>query len=115
MRIKPLEAGDRQWDLKAGFAADGTRMVSLRDLVSKATRTLSTDALTRAQRRDLTLERLRRFPKYKLIVLGRSKPVLKDQALKEIQKGTPLGQFLIETEQNIIRLFQIRARATLRR
>lgn len=109
MKIKPLEDRHKQWDLKAGFAADG-RMISLRDLVSGATLALPPDRLTEQQQRELTLARLRCFPDYRLAVLGRRWPVSQRRALKEVREGTGLGRFLVETEQNIIRLLLERSR-----
>jgi hypothetical protein len=37
-------------------------------------------------------------------VLGRRRPVTQRTAIQEVEAGTPLGRFLVETERNIIRL-----------
>jgi acyl CoA:acetate/3-ketoacid CoA transferase alpha subunit len=95
--------------MKAGFAPDGT-MITLRDLVSGRTPPASIESLTERQLQDLTVERLRRFPDYRLQVLGRRRPVTQRTAIQEVEAGTKLGRFLVETERNIIRLLLERIR-----
>lgn len=108
-RIRSLDWGHRQWEMKAGFAPDGT-MITLRDLVSGRTPPASIESLTERQLQDLTVERLRRFPDYRLQVLGRRRPVTQRTAIQEVEAGTKLGRFLVETERNIIRLLLERIR-----
>jgi len=108
-RIRSLETKHRQWELKAGFADDGT-MITLRDFVSCRTPPKSIESLTEHELRELTVARLRCFPDYCLRVLGRRRPVSQRTAIREVRKGTTLGKFLVETEQNIIRLLLERIR-----
>jgi len=114
-KVKFLEDAHQQWGLAAGFAADGRTMLTLRDLVSRQAPTPSIDTLTEEQRRELTVERLRHFPDYKLCVLGLRQPVTQRRAIREVRQGTRLGQFLVRAEQNAIRLILDRARKSKRR
>lgn len=109
MKIRSLDPGHRQWWMEAGFATDGT-MITLRDLVFGRVPKASIEALTERQLRNLTVARLRRFPDYRLRVLGRRRPVTQRTAIQEVEAGTPLGRFLIEIERNIIRLLLERIR-----
>ncbi|HZM71397.1 MAG TPA: hypothetical protein VFB95_13645 [Candidatus Cryosericum sp.] len=110
VKVKPLDDKHQQWGLKAGFAPDG-RMLTLEELTRKDTPSIPMDHLTQRQLRDLTLERLRQFKNYTLCVLGRRRPVSRRTALKEVREGTSLGEFLVDTERNIVRLILERARS----
>lgn len=114
-KVKSLEDSHKQWELAAGFAADGQTMVTLRDLVSRQAPGLSIDTLTENQGRELTIERLRHFPNYQLCVLGIRQPVTQKRAIREVRQGTRLGRFLVKTEQKAIRLIMERARGPRRR
>ena len=90
-------------------------MITLWDLVSRRDPWESMASLTERELRDLTVARLRCFPAFRLRVLGRRRPVTQRTAIQEVEAGTTLGRFLVETERNIILLLLKRIRLGRRR
>src|SRR6266516_8038966 len=60
----------RQLSLPAGFSADGSSMVPLRDVLSPHVPTMELTQLSQTQQADLTAERIRRQKRYKMGMFG---------------------------------------------
>lgn len=92
----------QQLDLPVSFTPSG-EMVTLREFVkNKEAPYLSLSSLTYSQRAKITAERLRRKPEVPLAMVGAG-VIGKERAIDEVEAETPIGQDLIEAEQNAIR------------
>ena len=93
----------KQLRLPAGFSADGTSMVTLADVLSDDVPTRELAQLTLDQQAELTAERIKRQPKYKMGMVGFG--VLdKERAIAEVKGQTEVGRTLVEIENRTLRM-----------
>jgi hypothetical protein len=91
-----------EWNLPVAFAADGTRMTTLREVLEAKVKTRSRKRLSAAERCDLVAERLRMQPDdFKLAVIGIG-VIDKNRAIAEVKAGSRIGQVLLEIEHGVI-------------
>lgn len=93
---------DEQWDMPAGYSADGTRPVSLREVLSSDIPTMDLAQLSPDQLAELVAERIKRQPKFEVSMVGAGK-VDKERAINEVKGRTDVGKVLVEVEQRLIR------------
>jgi len=92
-----------QRDLPVGFAPGG-RLVSLRDLARgdpDAKRVADPADMPRKRLVELTIERLKMQPDFRVGVLGKGM-VDRDRAIDEVRRQTPLGKTLVDIEKYFI-------------
>lgn len=97
---KPAVPKD-QWDLPVSFAADGEKMVTLKEASKQAQAVLSLPKLSDEQRVSLVVARINAQKSFELGSIG-SGVVSKERAIKEVQAGTALGKQLMSIEQRVI-------------
>lgn len=101
----------RQWEMKAGYRADGSGMISLRDLLAapeNGARRLAD--LAESEQAELTTERIRSLKKFRIELVGVG--VLdKEQAIAAVQSRSDAGRTLIEIEKRALRMIIELARA----
>jgi len=90
-----------QWNLPAGYKADGRHFATLAEVASPGVRTLSLGELSEQQRRNLVAKRIEAQPKFELAMLGVG-VVDKERAVAEVRAGTTIGRNLEEIEQRVI-------------
>jgi hypothetical protein len=95
------EIPEEQLELPAGYSADGSRMVSLREVLSPDVPTADFPQLAPEQKAALTAERIRRQPKFKLGMVGAG-IIDKERAIQEVKAQSDVGRTLIEIEQRTI-------------
>lgn len=98
-----------QWEMPAGFSADGSKMVPLRDVVDPQMATLSLDQLTPDQRAELVAKRIELQPKFEVAMVGAGK-VDKRRAMAEVKVQSEVGRLLMEIEHRLINDLVERAR-----
>ena len=95
------EAIIEQLDSPISFDNKG-QQVSLRDFINDKSKKLpSLSSLTPKQRVKLTVERIKRVPKFTIATIEAG-VITKDRAIAEIESQTPIGETLIEAEQRLI-------------
>ena len=93
---------DNQWDLPAGISSDGTRLVTLREVVNpKVPTTASLVELNSAQRAQIVEKRIEAQPKFSISMVGVG-TVDKERAIAEVKAGSKIGLSLIEIEQRLL-------------
>lgn len=90
-----------QWEMPAGFSADGSKMVPLRDVVDPQVATLSLDQLTLDQRAELVARRIELQPKFEVAMVGAG-IVGKERAIVEVKAQSEVGRLLMEIEHRLI-------------
>jgi hypothetical protein len=100
----PSRVPPRQWELKAGYRADGSGMLSLRDLLAAPeTDTRGLSDLTEAEQAELTAERIRGQRTFRIELVGVG--VLdKERAIAEVRALSSAGRTLIEIEKRALRM-----------
>lgn len=92
----------KQWEMPAGFCADGSGQASLRDVVDPGVATLQLSDLTLDQRAHLVTKRLELQSKIDLAMIGAGL-IDKERAITEVKNKTKVGRLLIEIEHQMIR------------
>src|ERR1700745_2690353 len=93
---------EKQWDMPAGFHADGVTMATLTDVVDPQKPTKQLSDLPFEKRAELVVERLNRQPKIELAMIGAGL-IDKARAITEVKHHTKVGRLLIEIEHQMIR------------
>ncbi|HYW73269.1 MAG TPA: hypothetical protein VE961_19770 [Pyrinomonadaceae bacterium] len=101
-RTKRRPVPAKQWDLPAGFHADGVTMATLKDVVDPGKPTKQLSDLPFEKRAELVLERLNQQPKIDLAMIGAGS-IDKARAITEVRHHTKVGRLLIEIEHQMIR------------
>ncbi|HKP46338.1 MAG TPA: hypothetical protein VJT50_07040 [Pyrinomonadaceae bacterium] len=92
----------KQWDMPAGYCADGSGQASLRDVVDPEVATLQLSDLTLNQRAALVVQRIERQSTIELAMIGAGM-IDKTRAITEVKNKTRVGRLLIEIEHQMIR------------
>lgn len=93
---------EKQWAMPAGFRADDSEVVTLRDVVDPTVPTKQLSDLTFEQRAELVVKRLALQPSIQLAMIGAGM-IDKERALTEVKNKTKVGKLLIEIEHQMIR------------
>lgn len=102
-RPKPLRIPQRQWTLPAGMHAASGLPASLKDLVDPDVPTVSFEEMSRRRQADLVAARIQGQRRFQLWVLGGpTARITKRGAIEAVRARTPLGEALIDVEQNLI-------------
>ena len=92
----------KQWEMPAGYCADGSGHASLRDVVDPEVATMQLSDLTLQQRAELVVKRLELQSKIELAMIGAGM-IDKARAITEVKNQTRVGRLLIEIEHQMIR------------
>lgn len=106
---KPKGIPQQQWEMPAGFSADGKKLATLRDVASPETATLEIPQLSTAQKVKLTAERIRRQRKYKMGMVGGG-VIDRARAIAEVEAQSDVGRTLTEIELRTIHMLTEMAR-----
>ena len=93
---------EKQWQIPAGFHADGSAAATLQEVLDPAVPTLHSTDLTLQQQAELVAKRLASQPKIELAMVGAGM-IDKDRAIAEVKRKTKVGKLLIEIEHQMIR------------
>jgi len=93
---------EKQWEMPAGFCADGSTQATLREVVDPDQPTLQLSDLTLEQRAQLVTRRLELQKEINLAMIGAGM-IDKARAITEVKNKTKVGRLLIEIEQQMIR------------
>ena len=93
---------EKQWEMPAGFQADGKTMATLKDVVDPHKPTMQLTNLSFDKRAALVVERLNRQPQFELNMIGAGK-IDKARAITEVRNHTKVGRLLVEIEHQMIR------------
>jgi hypothetical protein len=93
---------EKQWEMPAGFQADGKTMATLKDVVDPHKPTMQLTNLAFDKRAALVVERLNRQPQFELNMIGAGK-IDKARAITEVKNHTKVGRLLVEIEHQMIR------------
>jgi hypothetical protein len=93
---------EKQWEMPAGFTADGIGHATLRDVVDPDVPTLQLSDLSLEQRAELVAKRLELQPQINLAMIGAGL-IDKSRAITEVKNRTKVGKLLIEIEHQMIR------------
>jgi hypothetical protein len=93
---------EKQWEMPAGFQADGKSMATLKDVVDPHKPTMQLTNLPFDKRAALVVERLNRQPQFELNMIGAGK-IDKARAITEVKNHTKVGRLLVEIEHQMIR------------
>lgn len=106
----------KQWEMPAGFCADGSQQATLREVVDPDVPTLQLSELSLEQRADLVTKRIELQPQIDLAMIGAG-VIDKSRALTEVKNKTKVGKLLIEIEHQMIRnlMEQAQQKNTIRR
>lgn len=91
----------KQWQLPAGYHADGTTLATLEDVLDPEKPTLSLSELTQAQRAELVARRIEAQKEFELVMLGAGL-VNKARAAAEVRANSKVGKVLMQIEQRMI-------------
>lgn len=91
----------RQLEMPVGFGPDGN-LRSLQEILDAPPTLKKLSTLTSTELASLTIERIRKLPDFKVAMVGVGELGPED-AIREIQAGTPVGQDLIELERRLVR------------
>src|SRR5262245_17385279 len=94
----------KQWRMPAGYLRSSGKPATLRQVVSK-TPTVDGDQLTAEQRAAITIMRIGKQRKFRIMSI-RNGLVDKKRAIEEVRQNTALGRALVEIEQITIRLLR---------
>jgi hypothetical protein len=95
----------KQWRMPAGFLRGTDKPATLRQVVSPDTPTVDGENLTDEQRAKLTMLRIAKQRKYRMMSI-RHGVIDKKRAIEEIRQQTALGRALVEIEQIAIGLIR---------
>lgn len=93
---------EKQWEIPAGFHADGKTLATLKDVVDPHKPTMQLTNLPFDKRAALVVERLSRQPQFELNMIGAGK-IDKARAITEVKNHTKVGRLLVEIEHQMIR------------
>lgn len=93
---------EKQWEMPAGFCADGIACATLRDVVDPDIPTLQLSDLSLEQRAELVSQRLELQSEINLAMIGAG-VIDKSRAITEVKNRTKVGKLLIEIEHQMIR------------
>jgi hypothetical protein len=93
---------EKQWEMPAGFSADGIGHATLRDVVDPDVPTLQLSDLSLEQRAELVSKRLELQSQINLAMIGAGL-IDKSRAITEVKNRTKVGKLLIEIENQMIR------------
>ena len=93
---------EKQWEMPAGFHADGKTLATLKDVVDPHKPTMQLTNLPFDKRAALVVERLSRQPQFELNMIGAGK-IDKARAITEVKNHTKVGRLLVEIEHQMIR------------
>jgi hypothetical protein len=107
---------EKQWEMPAGFSADGIGHATLRDVVDPDIPTMQLSDLSLEQRAELVTKRLELQSQINLAMIGAG-VIDKSRAITEVKNRTKVGKLLIEIEHQMIRnlLEQAQRQAAVRR
>ena len=92
----------KQWEMPAGFCADGTGQATLREVMDPEVPTIQLSELSLEQRADLVAKRLELQSEIDLAMIGAG-VIDKARAITEVKNRTKVGKLLIEIEHQMIR------------
>lgn len=99
---KPVPVPENQLNLPAGFSADRSRMVTLREVLDpKQPTTLSLAELSPEELSEIVVKRIEAQPKFELSMVGVGR-LDKERAIAEIRAHTKAGRILTEIEQRVL-------------
>ena len=100
----PRKSGlpEKQWEMPAGFHADGSTVATLRDVLDPDKPTMQLSDLPFHKRAELVAERLNRQPGFELAMVGAGM-IDKARAITEVKNHTKVGRLLVEIEHQMIR------------
>lgn len=93
---------EKQWEMPAGFCADGIGHATLRDVVDPDVPTLQLSDLSLEQRAELVTKRMELQSHINLAMIGAGM-IDKARAITEVKNRTKVGKLLIEIEHQMIR------------
>ena len=93
---------EKQWEIPAGFHADGSTLATLRDVLDPDKPTMQLSDLPLNKRAALVAERLSRQSGFELAMVGAGM-IDKARAITEVKHMTKVGKLLIEIEHQMIR------------
>lgn len=93
---------EKQWEMPAGFSADGIGHATLRDVVDPDIPTMQLSDLSLEQRAELVSKRLELQSEINLAMIGAG-VIDKSRAITEVKNRTKVGKLLIEIEHQMIR------------
>ena len=106
---------EKQWEMPAGFCADGSAQATLREVIDPDVATIQLAELSLEQRAELVAKRLELQPQIDLAMIGAG-VIDKSRAITEVKNRTKVGKLLIEIEHQMIRnLIEQSQKATLAR
>jgi hypothetical protein len=101
-KVAKRRVPEKQWEMPAGFHADGKTLATLKDVVDPDTPTMQLTNLPFGKRAELVVERLSRQPQFELNMIGAGK-IDKARAITEVKHHTKVGRLLVEIEHQMIR------------
>jgi hypothetical protein len=101
----PLKVGLAHEDLASGYARDGSRLASLREISDPKVPTKSLDELSSSELATLVHHRLQRTADSRLPIrmLGVAGQIDNARAMEEVRAMTHIGRALIDIEKRFIR------------
>ena len=101
-KVAKRRVPEKQWEMPAGYHADGKTLATLKDVVDPHQATMQLTNLPFDKRAALVVERLTRQPQFELNMIGAGK-IDKARAITEVKNHTKVGRLLIEIEHQMIR------------
>jgi hypothetical protein len=90
--------GAWEWDLPAGFTADGSRMATLREILEPSTATRTLAQLSEEHKLDLAAKRLEMAPDNFQVVIPGYGTLGKARAAAEVRDRSRIGRHLAEIQ-----------------
>ncbi len=99
-KLVDMKVSKEQLDLPAGYDAHG-KMVTLKEIASKQSATVSLSQLSGEQKAELVAQRIEAQPKFELAMIGPG-IITKERAAAEVRARSQVGLTLIEIEQRML-------------
>ena len=100
---RPAAIPRQQWLLPAAVSPDGS-FVTLQQIVSNPDLSFNLDGMSEANLQQLVIERIKRQKNYPAKFMIGVGEVSRLEAIEHVKAGTRAGKFIMESEQNVIRL-----------
>jgi hypothetical protein len=102
---RPLTIPEDQWELPVGYSING-KLVTLAEYGARPNGVATLASLSSKEKRKLIIARIklqRSYPTRFMLGVGK---VDKETAIKEIERDSPAGKFILESEQKVISMLK---------
>jgi hypothetical protein len=110
---KPQFISEEEWNLPAGFRADGS-IATLAEVITPQVSTMNLVNLNSVSKKQLVIERIKKQKSYPILSFLGMNDINQKGAIYEVEKQTNIGKIIERAEQNAIQIMIERATKELK-